>query len=160
MTCVLRIPTDKEDIMPLIISHCTKFYPPIRDFEDINYMSYLGTEIKVLTPQDLQIHLGIGTIHLSSNPKFSILDCGELTMVYSFLKDYLKGVSTMPINVLDIFHRKIQEIIISVRSSNSRIAEASLLPVLHILEQLISRYPIMNYEAIESLVLEIDVLRR
>ncbi|CAG9321720.1 unnamed protein product [Blepharisma stoltei] len=160
MTCVLRIPNEREEIIPLIITHATKFQPPIRDFEDINYLNYLGQEIKVETPQDLQVHLGSGSIHLSPNPKFSILDCGELTMVYTFLKNYIKTTSHMPVSFLDIFHRKIQEIIISVRSSNPRVAEASLLPVLHILEQLITRYPIMNYEAIESLILEIDVLRR
>ena len=60
----------------------------------------------MIAPGDLTANLGVGGPYFSANPKFSILDCGEFSLVYYYLKEYLKDESTLPVAVLDMIHRK------------------------------------------------------
>ena len=156
----LNLHTQPEEVMELVVRHSTTFPEPVRKFADIKYKTYFGEEHCVTHYSDLFVKLGLGSIYLSQNPRFSILDCGEFSVAYRFIHKFLHTSSVMSSSVLEAFIKRIQQIVNQVRLGNSRQAEGCLLSVLHLLEQLVTRYPIIESSEVMNLITEVDVVRR
>ena len=160
MTTVLSIWTNPDDHIHLVFSHSLIYPNRVESFSDILYKNYFGQEFRIVSPQDLINYSAKGFIYLSSNPRFCIQDKAEFIMNYSYIKNYVSNNGYLPVSILDLFHRKIQEMIISLRSNNYKHAQSTLLPLLHMLKNLLIHFPIISYDSMDALIIDLDIIRR
>lgn len=160
IAAVLNIPTNPDDLIPLVISHTLKFPCKPEKFTETTYTNYYGQSFKIITSQDIQFYQSKGFMYLSSNPKFCIYDKGEFIGGYGYLTNHLKSLGYLPLNILELFHRKIQEIIIDLRAGDVKLAQSCLLPLLHVIENLLIKYPIVSYDSMDALIIDLDIIRR
>lgn len=160
ITSVINVPFNPEDHIHLVFAHSLIYPNKAEAFVDIVYKNYLGQEFKIVTPSDISNYASKGFVYLSTNPRFCIQDKGEFIMNYLFIKNFINANGYLPVSILDLFHRKIQEIIISLRSNNYKHAQSSLLPLLHMLKNLLTKYPIISYDSMDALIIDLDIIRR
>lgn len=160
MVAVLNIANNPDDHIHLVFSHSLMLSPKIESFSEIAYINYFGQQFKIQTPQEILAYASKGFYYLSQNPRFCILDKGEFILAYSFIKNYLSTLGYVPVSILDLFHRKIQEMIISLRANDYKHVQSSLLPLLHMLKNLLIRYPIISYDSMDALIIDLDIIRR
>lgn len=160
ITSILNIPVSPDEHIHLVFSHSLTFPLKIASHLDISYTNYFGQVFKVTNPQDIQTYQAKGFTYLSPNPAFCILDKGEFILTYSYLKAYINIAGYIPLSILDLFHRKIQEIIINLRTSDYKLAQSTLLPLLYMLENLLITFPIISYDSMDALIIDLDILRR
>ena len=160
MSSILNIAYNPEDHIHLVFSHSLIFPNKIFSFSEISYTNYFGQVFRPSLPQELTAFSAKNFVYLSTNPNFCVLDRGEFILTYTFLKNYLSSIGYLPISILDLFHRKIQEIIINLRANDSKTAQSSLLPLLHILENILTIYPIISYDSMDALIIDLDIIRR
>jgi hypothetical protein len=157
---VLNLSASPDDYIHFVFSHSLLLHPRIESFADITYTNYLDQQIKISTPQDIRNFASKGFLYLSSNPRFCLLDKGEFILSYHYVKNYLAGLGYLPVTILDLFHRKVQDIIISLRANDCKFAQRSLLPLLHMLEVFLTRFPIISYDSMDALIIDLDIIRR
>ena len=160
MATILNAPNNPDDHIHLIFSHSLLFSPRISSHADISYNNYLGQQFKAVTNHDITNYQSKGFPYLSQNPAFCILEKAEFILNYTFIKSYLTTAGYIPVSILDLFHRKIQEIIINLRGNDFKLAQCSLLPLLHMLENILTAFPIISYDSMDALIIDLDILRR
>jgi hypothetical protein len=160
ITCALRLGSEKDELMSVLLTHASTLPTPIQGFDDLSHISCLGQQVAVKLPQDLTPSYGQGSFYFSSNPKFSTMECGEFSLTYNYLKRYIfESGGASPV-IIDNLCLKFQEVKSKVAAGSYQAAESCLLPLMRIVENIILQCPISNYTHLEQLLVEIDVFRR
>lgn len=160
INCALRLGGDREELMNILLTHATTLPIPIQSFDDLSHISYSGQQVTVVYPTDLSHSYGLGSFYFSTNPKFSTIECGEFSLTYSYIKRQIAEAGEVSPQIIEILCMKFQEIKNRVSSGNYKTAEASLLALIRIVENLIVQFPITDFEHLEQLLVEIDIFRR
>ena len=160
MTSILNLPSNPDDHIHLVFNHSLTFAQRISTHADISFTNYFGQQHKAVNSQEILAYQSKGFVYLSLNPKFCILERPEFILTYIYIKNYLTGIGFLPVSILDLFHRKIQEMIINLRSNDFKPAQSCLLPLLHMLENILIRFPVISYDSMDVLIIDLDILRR
>lgn len=159
ISVALRIPLDKDEMLPIVIIHAASLTSPSRGFESLKYLNYQGAELKFQTPQDMRVKNGKPWIYISKHPMFSQLECGEFGLCYRFIKKYLIN-SHISGTVADGLRRAMHDLVILIRSGRVAENEYSLLGLIHLMEQLFTRYPVTSYDVLETIIQELEIVQR